>query len=87
MKVYILRQTSRTVLVLFLITLLVFSLVYFWGSDIYWGPPLTAESFQRLELILGLDGKSFPEAYVSWMGAMLRGDWGTTPWDYSGIAE
>jgi len=87
MRTYVINQFTKAIIVFILITLLVFSVVYYLGSEAYWGPPLSDEGMARLKLILGIDGRPFIVAYGIWLGWFFTGDWGTTPWDYSAYSE
>jgi ABC-type dipeptide/oligopeptide/nickel transport system permease component len=79
MREYAASRIGRTAIILFLITLIVFSLVYFIGNDVIYLPypgPNNPDYFQWLKRQTGNDGQFFLVSYFQWLGEILRGDFG-----------
>ena len=75
---YILRRLVQMVPVLFLVSLIVFSLLHLTPGDpaiSMLGEEATPESVAALREKLGLD-QPLPVQYVRWLGAVLQGDLG-----------
>ncbi|MFF2480741.1 ABC transporter permease [Paenibacillus sp. NPDC058071] len=80
MTEFIIRRVLQSVLVLFLITIVTFSLIHLAPGgpfQIMLAPGLSPEAFQTQAHNMGLD-KSVPEQYIKWIGNFLKGDLGTT---------
>jgi peptide/nickel transport system permease protein len=75
---YILRRLLQMIPVLFLVSLIVFSLIHLTPGDpatSMLGEEATPEAVAALRQKLGLD-RSLPEQYVRWLGAVMQGDLG-----------
>jgi peptide/nickel transport system permease protein len=77
MQRYILGRLLQSLLTLFCLTVLVFSLIRLTGSPLNVVMPMeaTKEDFERTAKYLGLD-KPLPVQYALWVGRVLRGDFG-----------
>ena len=83
MTQYILRRLVQTIPVLILVTVFVFGMLHLAPGDPVSlvlnakSRPYTEEDFLRVKRELGLD-KSIPMQYVTWIGGILQGDFGTS---------
>ncbi len=77
MQRYILGRLLQSLLTLFCLTVLVFSLIRLTGSPLNVVMPMeaTKEDFNRTAQYLGLD-KPLPVQYAVWLGRVLKGDFG-----------
>lgn len=78
MTSFIIRRLGQTVIVLFFISILVFSLLKIVPGDpvlAMLGPSAPKEQVEALRLKLGLD-RPLIEQYLTWLGNLLRGDFG-----------
>lgn len=88
---YILRRILQGVLVLFLVSLLVFSLVRLLPGDailmqLDQAAALTPEDLERARQELGLD-RPFGQQYVTWVAGLLSGDLGRSLVSRKPVAE
>lgn len=78
---YILRRLLRSVPVIFLVTLLVFSMVEMLPGDpvmsMFAGQFMSAENMERARETLGLDLPPHIR-YIEWLGRVVQGDFGTS---------
>ena len=73
-------RLADALLLLWIVTTLTFVMLHLAPGDpatLLIGPTATAEEIARQRATLGLD-RSLPEQYVRWIGALLRGDLGTS---------
>ena len=80
MLFYVFRRVLSTIPVMVMVTLFVFSLLYFASGDpaaIIAGDQATHEDIERIREQLGLH-RSFPVRFADWVGGLLRGDLGTS---------
>jgi peptide/nickel transport system permease protein len=78
MFTFIVRRLFQTIVILFIVSILVFSLMHLLPGDpvsIMLGDNATQEEVEHLRQELGLD-KSLPLQYANWIGDLLRGDLG-----------
>lgn len=77
---FLLRRLSAALLLLFFVTTAIFFLVHAAPGDptaVLEGRRFNQEQRERLRHLYGLD-RSLPEQYVRWIGAVARGDLGTS---------
>jgi peptide/nickel transport system permease protein len=79
---YILRRLLISIVVLLGISMLVYSLIRLLPSDYVQlatanNPRITKEVVENVQKVYGLD-KSIPAGYIAWLGAAVRGDFGTS---------
>ncbi len=80
MLFYVVRRVLSTIPVMIMVTLFVFSLLYFAAGDpaaIIAGDQATNEDIERIREQLGLH-RSFPVRFADWVGGLLQGDLGTS---------
>ncbi|MFS0776927.1 ABC transporter permease [Neobacillus sp. 3P2-tot-E-2] len=78
MFTFIVRRLFQTIVILFIVSILVFSLMHLLPGDpvsIMLGDNATQEEVEHLRQELGLD-KPLPLQYANWIGDLLRGDLG-----------
>jgi peptide/nickel transport system permease protein len=78
MFTFIVRRLFQTIVILFIVSILVFSLMHMLPGDpvsIMLGDNATQEEVEHLRQELGLD-KPLPLQYANWIGDLLRGDLG-----------
>ena len=74
------KRLGAAAVVLVVVSLLTFCALHVIPGDtatLILGTDATAESLQALRASMGLD-RSLPEQYLSWIGGVLMGDWGTS---------
>jgi len=77
---YIVRRAIGALIVLFLLSIIVFRLVHWLPGDVLivklgQGGRISPDKLALARKTLGLD-RSLPEQYISWLGGVLRGDFG-----------
>ena len=77
---FILRRIGASVLLLFLVLTATFFLIHIAPGEpslLFDNPRISAERRQELREVYGLD-QPLGLQYITWMGSVLRGDWGTS---------
>ncbi|HEX6988829.1 MAG TPA: ABC transporter permease [Bacillota bacterium] len=79
MRTYLIRRLLHTIVVLWLVSVITFLLIHLTpgGPAVLAGMDYTAEQREQIRRAFGLD-RPLPERYVSWLGDVLRGDFGMT---------
>lgn len=80
MTEYLIRRTMQSIVTLFLITILTFSLIHLapgGPTQVMIGPGMSPQAFETQKKNLGLDDP-VPVQYVRWLGGLLQGDLGKT---------
>ena len=89
MLVYILRRLMATIPVMAVVSLLVFSLLFFAPGDpaaLIAGDQATPDDIERVRLRLGLDRPFFTQ-FSSWLARLAQGDLGTSLFTNLPVAE
>ncbi len=77
---FILRRVGASALLLFLVLTATFFLIHIAPGEparLFDNPRISAEKRQEMRQVYGLD-QPLGRQYVTWMGSVLRGDWGTS---------
>ena len=89
MLIYILRRLMATIPVMAVVSLLVFSLLFFAPGDpaaLIAGDQATPDDIERVRLQLGLDRPFFTQ-FSSWLARLAQGDLGTSLFTNLPVAE
>ena len=89
MLIYILRRLMATIPVMAVVSLLVFSLLFFAPGDpaaLIAGDQATPDDIERVRLRLGLDRPFFTQ-FSSWLARLAQGDLGTSLFTNLPVAE
>ncbi len=77
---FTLRRLGAALLLLYLVLTATFFIVHLAPGEpakLFMNPRISEEQRQQMRQVLGLD-RSLGRQYLAWMGAALRGDWGTS---------
>ena len=87
MKKMVIKRCFEAVLVLFLVSILTYSIAYFApgdAADMYIRPGMSEEQQERIREYLGVNG-SLGEQYLGWMKQIVKGDFGISSFDQKEI--